>query len=415
MPKITNIKARQIFDSRGNPTVEVDLWLDDSSFGRADVPSGASTGAYEAVELRDGDMSTYLGKGVIKAVKNVTEKIYPEIQDTNFTSQKELDDKLIDLDGTENKSNLGANAILGVSLAFSKAMANSLNLELFEYFAKISETQTSLRLPVPMMNILNGGQHADSSVDIQEFMIAPIGADSFAKAMQMGVEVYHSLKKILKENNLSTAVGDEGGFAPNLKSNEDALKFIIEAIELAGYKRGVDISICLDVAATELYKDEKYYFEGEGREFTSEELIDYYKDLVSKYPIIFIEDGLSEDDWGAWQKMTEKLGDKIGIVGDDLYVTNTEKLKRGIEEKSSTSILIKLNQIGTVSETIDAVKLAQDHNMKAVVSHRSGETEDTTIADFSVGLNTGYIKTGAPCRTDRVCKYNQLLRIEEKL
>ena len=418
MTKISEIKAREILDSRGNPTIEVDMEIEDAegypSSGRAAVPSGASTGAYEAVELRDEDKNRYLGKGVLKAVQNVNETIAESLEGEEIQDQKDLDDRLLKLDGTENKAKLGANAILGVSMAFAKAMAQQNNQKLYEYFASVSNNKEYI-LPVPMMNILNGGKHADSTVDIQEFMIVPVFASSFREALRMGAEVFHNLKKILKEKNLSTAVGDEGGFAPNLKKNEDALKLILEAIEKAGYKGGEDIYLALDVAATELYKDGKYILKGEGKKFSSEEMIEYYKDLVKKYPIISIEDGLSENDFEGWEKLTSELGKKIQLVGDDLFVTNTKRLQMGIEKKSANSILIKLNQIGTVTETIEAIQLAKENNMTTVISHRSGETEDTTIADFAVGLAAKQIKTGSLCRTDRICKYNQLLRIEENL
>ncbi|MEI8143369.1 MAG: phosphopyruvate hydratase [Candidatus Berkelbacteria bacterium] len=413
MAKISSVKAREILDSRGNPTVEVDLTLEDGSFGRAAVPSGASTGSHEAVELRDGE-KRYGGKGVEKAVSNVNTAIAAKIIGQDY-DQRTLDQTMIDLDGSENKGNLGANAILGVSLAFSKAMAISKKIELYEYFAEISESGTPTKLPVPMMNILNGGKHAENSTDLQEFMIMPVGAPSFKEALRYGAEVFATLKKVLKERGLNTSVGDEGGFAPSLPSNEAAVEIIIEAIKKAGYEPGKDICIALDGAATELYIDGKYELATEKRSLTSEEMVDFYADWVQKYPIISIEDGLAEDDWTGYKLMTEKLGDKIQIVGDDLFVTNPKRLKMGIDQGAANAILIKLNQIGTVSETIDAIKMANEAGFNSVISHRSGETEDSTIADFVVGLGTGQIKTGSLCRSERVCKYNQLLRIEEEL
>ncbi len=413
---IKTIHARQILDSRGNPTIEVDVKLESGAFGRASVPSGASTGAFEAVELRDGDKSFYNGKSVLNAVKNVNKIIQPNLIGKNSFNQKLIDKVMIELDGTQNKSKLGANAILGVSLACAKASANSKNKPLFEYLGDGNV------LPVPMMNILNGGKHADNNVNCQEFMIMPVGVKSFSEALRCGAEVFHSLKKVLKEAGYSTAVGDEGGFAPNLKSDEDGLIFIVEAIKKAGYKPGKDVFIALDVASTEMYdeaekigKKGSYYFWKTGQIYTTDELISYYKDLIKKYPIISIEDGLAEEDWAGWQKLTKALGKKVKLVGDDLFVTNTERLKKGIEKKCANSILIKLNQIGSLSETVDAINLAKQNGMTAIVSHRSGETEDTTIADLCVALNCGLIKTGAPSRTDRVAKYNQLLRIEEML
>jgi len=414
MTKITKLKAREIIDSRGNPTVEVEIELDNKHFGIAQVPSGASTGTHEACELRDGG-DRYMGKGVLKAVQNVNSLLVDKLVLREFEGQEDLDKTMNEIDGTKNKSNLGANAILGISLSFAKALAFKKGLKLFEYFAEISRTTEAYHLPIPMMNILNGGKHADSSVDIQEFMIAPIGAKSFREALEMGVSVYHSLKNILHNLNMVTSVGDEGGFAPNLASNEDALKVIMSAIQESNYIAGEDIAICLDVAASELYKDGKYYFKGEEKTFTSDQIISYYQELVKKYPIIFIEDGLAEDDWESWEKLTSVLKDKVKTIGDDIYVTNVERLKKGIENNTSTSILIKLNQIGTVTETIQAINMAHKNHFDTIISHRSGETEDTTIADLSVGLKTGFIKTGAPCRTERVCKYNQLLRIEEFL
>lgn len=408
---IEEIIAREILDSRGNPTVEVDVYLEDGSMGRAAVPSGASTGAAEAVELRDNDEERYNGKGVLQAVDNVNSILAPEIEGYDATDQLGIDRAMIELDGTSNKGKLGANAILGVSIAAAKAAAESLGLPLYQYLGGTN----SKVLPVPMMNILNGGKHADNNVDIQEFMIMPVGADSFAEALRMGTEVYHTLKKVLKKKGLNTAVGDEGGFAPMLGSNEEALAVIVEAISAAGYKPGEQIALAIDAAATEFHKDGLYVFEAEGKSRTAEEMVDYYAMLVDKYPIISIEDGLAEDDWDGWSKLTERLGQKIQLVGDDLFVTNTELLSRGIENGVANSILIKLNQIGTITETLDAIEMARQAGYTAVVSHRSGETDDTTIADLVVATNAGQIKTGAPARTDRVAKYNQLLRIEEEL
>lgn len=409
MTTIVDIFAREILDSRGNPTVEVDVLLEDGTLGRAAVPSGASTGAYEAVELRDPEDKRYLGKGVATAVKNVNEVIAPELLDMDATWQLEIDQKLLELDGTPNKGNLGANAILGVSLAVAKAAASSLALPLYAYLGGVN----AKKLPVPMMNILNGGKHADNNVDIQEFMIMPIGADSFAKALQMGAEIFHSLKKVLKEKGLNTSVGDEGGFAPDLGSNEEALAAIVEAIKVAGYKPFEEVGMALDVAATEIYKDGSYIFEG--RSLSSAEMVDYYLGLLDKYPVLSVEDGLAEDDWEGWKLFTEKASNRLQIVGDDLFVTNTERLAKGIEKGVANSILIKVNQIGTLTETLDAIEMAKKAGYTAVVSHRSGETEDVTIADLVVATNAGQIKTGAPSRTDRVAKYNQLLRIEEEL
>jgi enolase len=413
MSVITDVFAREILDSRGNPTIEVEVYLEDGSMGRAGVPSGASTGAFEAVELRDGDKSRYLGKGVQKAVDNVNEIIAPELEGWDAYDQVGIDKMMKDLDGTPNKAKLGANAILGVSIAVAKAAAESTGLSLYEYIGGTN----AKTLPVPMMNIMNGGAHADNNVDIQEFMVMPVGATSFKEALRWGAEIYHSLKAVLKSKGLATGIGDEGGFAPNLPTNEDALKVIMEAIEKAGYKPGEQIKLALDVAANELFDEKtgKYTLASEGREFTAAELVDYYAGLVEKYPIISIEDGLQEEDWSAWQLMVEKLGDKIQIVGDDLYVTNTERLSRGIKEKASNSILIKLNQIGSITETLDAIEMAKRAGFTTISSHRSGETADSTIADLAVALNTGQIKTGAPARTDRIEKYNQLLRIEEQL
>ena len=409
------ISARQILDSRGTPTIEVDVVLSDGTLGRAAVPSGASTGAHEAVELRDGDPKIYFGKSVLKAVENVNKKIAPAILSNNIDpyDQVTLDNFLISLDGTENKGKMGANALLGVSLAPAKAAAQSVGRFLYEY---IGGSNCKL-LPVPMMNILNGGKHADNNVDLQEFMIMPVGANSFTKALQMGAEVFGSLKSVLKGRKYNTSVGDEGGFAPDLKSNEEALEVIMEAITKSGYKAGKDVLLALDPASTEFYDDKKkiYNLKSEGKKFSSDQMIDYYEKLVKKYPIISIEDGLAEDDWDGWKNMTAKLGDKIQIVGDDLYVTNPKRLAKGIKEKASNSILIKLNQIGTLTETLDAIEMAQKAGFTAVVSHRSGETEDSTIADVVVAAGAGQIKTGSVCRTDRICKYNQLLRIEESI
>jgi len=414
MPAISNVAAREILDSRGNPTVEVDLSLSDGSFGRAAVPSGASTGSYEAVELRDNDKTRYLGKGVEKAVENVNTEIKKAVEGKEF-DQRALDEAMIKLDGTENKGRLGANAILGVSLAFAHAIAKSQNKKLYQYFAELGNSETNIQLPVPMMNILNGGKHAENSTDLQEFMIMPIGATSFKEALRYGAEVFHSLKKILAEKRLNTSVGDEGGYTPSLSSNAAAIEIILEAIKKAGYKPGEDISIAIDGAASEIYNGGKYILATENKQLSSEEMVEFYTSWLEKYPIVSIEDGLAEDDWSGYKLMTDKLGKKVQIVGDDLFVTNIKRLERGISEKAANSILIKLNQIGTVSETIDAINMAREAGYTAVVSHRSGETEDTTIADFVVGLGTGQIKTGSLCRSERVCKYNQLLRIEEEL
>lgn len=412
MFEVKSVKGREILDSRGNPTVEVDLELSDGSLGRAAVPSGASTGSYEAVELRDG-ADRYLGKGVEKAVANVNGSIAEALKGKSF-DQESLDRAMIDLDGTENKGKFGANAILGVSLAFAHAAAKSKNIPLYQYFGEISGN-TEYRLPVPMMNILNGGQHAANSTDLQEFMIMPVGAPSFKEALRYGAEVFHNLKKILKDRGCNTSVGDEGGYAPTLDNNETAVELIIEAIKAAGYEPGKDIYIAIDGAATELYKDNRYELKSENRSLSSEEMVEFYADWLSKYPIISIEDGLAEDDWDGYKLMTEKLGKKVQIVGDDLFVTNIKRLKEGIDKGVTNSILIKLNQIGSVTETIEAIKMAKEAGYTAVVSHRSGETEDTTISDFVVGLGTGQIKTGSLCRSERVCKYNQLMRIEEEL
>ena len=411
MSIISDVVAREILDSRGNPTVEVDVYLEDGIMGRAAVPSGASTGAYEAVELRDQDMDRYLGKGVLDAVNNVNAVIAPEVVGLSALDQVGIDRLMIDMDGTPNKAKLGANAILGVSMAVAKAAAESLGLPLYQYLGGVNAKQ----LPAPMMNILNGGKHADNNVDIQEFMVMPVGAANFAEALRMGTEIFHNLKAVLKGRGLNTAVGDEGGFAPNLKSNEEALQVIVEAIEKAGYKPGEQVYLALDVAATELFNDGKYNLAGDGKILTSEEMIAFYEDLVNKYPIISIEDGLSEDDWEGWKKLTDRLGKRIQLVGDDLFVTNIDKLAQGIATSTANAILIKLNQIGTVTETLDAIEMAKRAGYTAVVSHRSGETEDATIADLVVAANAGQIKTGAPSRTDRVAKYNQLLRIEEEL
>jgi enolase len=406
--KIKAVNAREILDSRGNPTIEVEVVLEDKSIGRAAVPSGASTGAFEAAELRDGG-SRYLGKGVTSAVKNVIEKITPVVIGMSATDQRAIDQKMISLDGTKNKSALGANAILGVSLATARAASISANQSLFKYLGG-SKAKT---LPVPMMNILNGGAHADTNVDIQEFMIAPIGADSFKESLRWGAEIYHSLKSVLKKKGLATSIGDEGGFAPNLDSNRAALDLILVAIEGAGFKVGSQIALAMDVAATEFFSEGKYEFEG--KSLTSDQMITYYSDLVSNYPLVSIEDPLDEDDWSGWAKLTEELREKIQIVGDDLFVTNPERLAKGIESKTANALLVKVNQIGTLTETIDAVNMAHENNYKSMMSHRSGETEDTTIADLAVALNCGQIKTGAPARSERVAKYNQLLRIEEEL
>ncbi|MBN2898074.1 MAG: phosphopyruvate hydratase [Clostridia bacterium] len=413
MITISDVFAREILDSRGNPTIEVEVILEDGTMGRAGIPSGASTGAFEAVELRDGDKDRYLGKGVQNAVDNVNEIIAPELIGMDATDQIGIDQLMIELDGTPNKAKLGANAILGVSLAVAKAAAESMGLQLFQYIGGTN----AKTLPVPMMNILNGGSHADNNVDIQEFMVMPVGAVNFKEALRMGAEIYHALKAVLKGKGLSTGVGDEGGFAPNLASNEDALKVIIEAIEKAGYKPGEEVMLAVDVAASEIYDKEtgKYNLAGEGITMTSEEFVNYYAGLVEKYPIISIEDGLDEEDWAGWKLMTEKLGNKIQIVGDDLFVTNVERLSKGIETGTANSILIKLNQIGSLTETLDAIEMAKRAGYTTVISHRSGETSDSTIADVAVAVNSGQIKTGAPARIDRVEKYNQLLRIEEFL
>lgn len=411
MSIITQAYAREILDSRGNPTVEVEIVLEDGTVGRAAVPSGASTGAHEAVELRDGDVRRYKGKGVIQAVENVNDAIADALIGLDATRQIEIDELLMRLDGTPNKGKLGANAILGVSMAVAKAAANYVGLPLYQYLGGTNAHE----LPVPMMNILNGGQHADNNVDIQEFMIMPVGAANFSEALRMAVEIYHTLKAILKEKGLGTGLGDEGGFAPNLKSNAEALDVIVEAIEKAGFKPGEEVQLAMDVAASEFYKGGKYHMLAEGAPKTSTQMINYLAELVEKYPIVSIEDGLAEDDWKGWAALTKKLGDKVQLVGDDLFVTNVERLATGIEKGVANAILIKVNQIGTLTETFRAVEMAKRAGYTAVVSHRSGETEDTTMADIAVALNAGQIKSGAPARTDRVAKYSQLLRIEEDL
>ena len=413
MALIEDVLAREVLDSRGNPTVEVEVLLEDGTEGRAIVPSGASTGVHEAVELRDGDKSRYLGKGTLTAVKNVNEISANEVIGLDPFDQPGLDKLLIELDGTPNKGNLGANAILGVSLAVARAAAASVGMPLFQYLGGVNGKV----LPVPMMNILNGGSHADNSVDIQEFMVMPVGATCFREALRMGAETFHNLKKILKEKGMNTNVGDEGGYAPDLATNEEAIQVIIEAIKKAGYEPGKDLCIALDCAASEFYDAENniYDWKGEGRKMNAEELCAFYEDICAKYPVISIEDGMAEDDWDGWKLLVEKIGDKVQLVGDDLFVTNTERLKRGIEEGAANAILIKVNQIGTLTETLDAIEMAKKAGFTAVVSHRSGETEDTTIADLVVGVNAGQIKTGSASRTDRIAKYNQLLRIEELL
>ena len=413
MSSIIDIYAREVLDSRGNPTVEVEVYTEAGAMGSAIVPSGASTGVHEAVELRDNDEKRFLGKGVETAVDNVNLEIADELVGWDVFDQVGIDNYLIELDGSENKSRLGANAILGVSLAVAKAAADENGQRLFEYIGGVN----GKTLPVPMMNILNGGQHADNNVDIQEFMIMPIGAETFKEALRMGAEVYHALKKVLKDKGLSTGVGDEGGFAPNLESNKKAFDCILEAVKAAGYEPGKDIVLAIDAAASEFYDEDKkkYVLAGEGRELTSEELSKFYQELVSEYPIYSIEDGLAEDDWEGWKHLTELIGDKLQLVGDDFFVTNTKRLQEGIEKKSANSILIKLNQIGTITETLDAIELAKRHNYTAIISHRSGESEDSTIADLAVATNAGFIKTGAPARSERVAKYNELLRIEDEL
>lgn len=412
MSEIVDIYAREILDSRGNPTVEVEVYLESGVMGRAAVPSGASTGEREALELRDGDKSRYLGKGVLKAVSHVNEVITDALLGWEASDQSGIDRKLIDMDGTDFKSNLGANALLGVSLAVAKAAAEEAGLPLYQYLGGTNAKE----LPLPMMNIINGGEHADNNVDIQEFMIMPSGADSFKEALRMGAEIFHALKKVLKDKGYNTAVGDEGGFAPDLKSNEEALEVIMDAIKAAGYKPGVDVLLALDVAASELYKDGKYILENEKQQDKSAaDMVEFYADLVERYPIISIEDGMAENDWDGWKLLTDRLGDRIQIVGDDLFVTNTRILKEGIDKGIANSILIKVNQIGTLTETLEAIEMAKRAGYTAVISHRSGETEDTTIADLAVATNAGQIKTGSLCRTDRICKYNQLLRIEDEL
>ena len=414
MSQIIGIKGRQILDSRGNPTVEVDVYTDQGAMGRAAVPSGASTGVHEACELRDGDKSQFLGKGVLNAVNNVNTVLNEELQGMFVSEQKAIDDKMIELDGTENKSRLGANAILGVSLACAKAAAQESGQELYRYLGGVG----GHTLPIPMMNILNGGSHADNSIDFQEFMIMPVGAPTFSEALRMGAEVFHNLRAVLKSKGLSTNVGDEGGFAPNLGSNEEAIMCILQAIEKAGYRPGEDVYIALDAAASEFYLPEENVYHlkwSSGEKLTPQQMSDFWKDWVAKYPIISIEDGMAEDDWDGWRLHTDAIGDRCQLVGDDLFVTNVQRLKMGLEKKVANSILIKLNQIGTLTETIEAVNLAMRNQMTAIISHRSGETEDTTIADLVVAMNAGLIKTGSASRTDRICKYNQLMRIEEGL
>ncbi|WP_334063318.1 phosphopyruvate hydratase [Alteromonas genovensis] len=415
MAKISRIIGREILDSRGNPTVEADVYLESGVMGRAAAPSGASTGSREALELRDGDKSRYLGKGVIKAVAAINDAIAPALLGKNALEQSDIDQVMIDLDGTENKETLGANAILAVSLAVAKAAALEKGVALYEHIADLNGTSGQYSMPVPMMNIINGGEHADNNVDIQEFMVQPVGAKSFKEALRMGAEIFHSLKKVLSAKGLNTAVGDEGGFAPNLSSNAEALAVIVQAVENAGYKMNEDITLALDCAASEFYKDGKYVLSGEDKSFDSEAFGDYLADLSSQYPIVSIEDGLDESDWDGWESLTKKIGDKVQLVGDDLFVTNTKILKRGIDNGIGNSILIKFNQIGSLTETLNAIKMAKDAGFTAVISHRSGETEDATIADLAVGTAAGQIKTGSLCRSDRVAKYNQLLRIEEAL
>lgn len=415
MAKIVDIKGREILDSRGNPTVEADVILDNGIIGRAVSPSGASTGSREALELRDGDMTRYLGKGVQKAVANINGSIRDALLDKDPVDQATIDQIMIDLDGTENKSNLGANAILAVSLATAKAAAQSQGIPLYEHISVLNGTPKQYSMPVPMMNIINGGEHADNNVDIQEFMIQPVSAPTFAEALRMGAEIFHNLKAILKERKLSTTVGDEGGFAPDFSSNEAALSAIVTAVAKAGYKLGEDITLALDCASSEFYKDNQYVLAGENKSFSSEEFADYLDNLTNLYPIISIEDGMNESDWDGWKKLTDKLGKKIQLVGDDLFVTNTKILQEGIDKGIANSILIKFNQIGSLTETLNAIKMAKDAGYTAVISHRSGESEDATIADLAVGTAAGQIKTGSLCRSDRMAKYNQLLRIEEEL
>jgi enolase len=411
MAEIIDIRAREILDSRGNPTLEAEVFLSDGSVGVAMVPSGASTGSFEAVELRDGDKKRYNGKGVLKAVQNVNEDICDTLLDLDPMDQRLIDNTMIDLDGTNNKGHLGANAILAVSLANAHAAATSVGLPLYSYIGGIN----GHRMPVPMMNILNGGKHADNKIDIQEFMILPVGADSIAEAIRMGAEVFHSLKKILKESGRNTNVGDEGGFAPQLNSSKEALDYISEAVEKAGYKLGKDIVFALDSASNEFYKNKKYVMEGEGKNFTSEQLVEYYKDLVKNYPIVSIEDGMQEEDYDGWKLLTKELGKKIQLVGDDLFVTNTQRLQDGIRDGMANAILIKPNQIGTLTETLEAIRIAKENGYNTIISHRSGETEDSTIAHIAVATNAGQIKTGSLCRSDRIAKYNELIRIEEML
>ncbi|SER80100.1 enolase [Gracilibacillus ureilyticus] len=411
MPYITDVYAREVLDSRGNPTIEVEIYTESGAFGTALVPSGASTGEHEAVELRDGDKDRYLGKGVQKAVENVNEVIAPELMGIDVTRQVIIDQLLLELDGTENKGKLGANAILGVSMAAAHAAADHLGVPLYTYLGGFNATT----LPTPMMNILNGGEHADNNVDIQEFMIMPVGAPTFKEALRMGAEIFHSLKKVLSGKGLNTGVGDEGGFAPNLGSNEEALSTIIEAIEAAGYKPGEEVKLAMDVASSEFYEDGKYNLKGEGVVRSSEEMVAWYEEMINKYPIISIEDGLDENDWEGHKLLTDRIGDRVQLVGDDLFVTNTKRLAQGIEQGVGNSILVKVNQIGTLTETFEAIEMAKRAGYTAVISHRSGETEDATIADIAVATNAGQIKTGAPSRTDRVAKYNQLLRIEDAL
>ncbi|MFT6896029.1 MAG: enolase [Paraglaciecola sp.] len=415
MSTISKIIGREIMDSRGNPTVEADVYLESGVMGRACAPSGASTGSREALELRDGDKSRYLGKGVLKAVAAINNNLAPALLGNSAYEQQKIDQIMIDLDGTENKETFGANAILAVSLAVAKAAALDKKIPLYQHISELNGTPGKYSMPVPMMNIINGGEHADNNVDIQEFMVQPVGAANFREALRMGAEIFHSLKKVLSEKGLSTAVGDEGGFAPNLASNEEALKIIMQAVENAGYVMNKDVTLALDCASSEFYKDGKYDLKGEGKVFDSETFGDYLADLAAKYPIISIEDGLDESDWDGWASLTRKIGDKVQLVGDDLFVTNTKILKRGIDNGVANSILIKFNQIGTLSETLEAIRMAQAAGFTAVISHRSGETEDATIADLAVGTAAGQIKTGSLCRSDRVAKYNQLLRIEEAL
>ena len=411
MSKIKKVIAREILDSRGNPTVECDIYLEDNSFGRAAVPSGASTGKHEAIELRDGDKNRYFGMGVLKAVKNINQKLSPHILNKNFDTFKTFDNFLIDFDGTDNKSGLGANATLAVSLAFAKSLGQQSQQPFFSFLSQCND----FLLPIPMMNIINGGSHADNNVDIQEFMIAPVGAPSFSVALQYGCEVFHSLKSILKSKNLNTNVGDEGGFAPNINNSKEVIEIIIKAVEKSGLKLRKDILLSLDVASTEFYKENYYYLKGEQQKLSSNQMINYLKDLVSAYPIFSIEDGMAEDDWEGWVNLTKELGKKIQLVGDDLFVTNVKRLKIGIEKNAGNSILVKLNQIGTLSETLETIYLAKQNKFSTIISHRSGETEDTTIADLAVAVSSGQIKTGSLSRTDRTSKYNQLLRIEEYL